>query len=158
VKVKLLSIGKTEEKYLKEGIDIYCKKLKHYFPFEYEELPPLKQTRNLSLDEQKKREGEVILKKISLSDTVVLLDETGLQYSSIDFSAFIQHQMMQGSKQLLFIIGGTYGFSQELYQRKDYLISLSSMTFSYQMVRLIFLEQLYRAATLLKNEPYHHGL
>ncbi|MDR0604211.1 MAG: 23S rRNA (pseudouridine(1915)-N(3))-methyltransferase RlmH [Bacteroidales bacterium] len=158
MKVKLLSIGKTEEKYLKEGIDIYCKKLKHYFPFEYEELPPLKQTRNLSLDEQKKREGEVILKKISLSDTVVLLDETGLQYSSIDFSAFIQHQMMQGSKQLLFIIGGTYGFSQELYQRKDYLISLSSMTFSYQMVRLIFLEQLYRAATLLKNEPYHHGL
>jgi 23S rRNA (pseudouridine1915-N3)-methyltransferase len=157
VKVKLLSIGKIEEKYLKEGINIYCKKLKHYFPFEYEELPAIKQVRNLSLDEQKKREGEVILKKVSLSDTVVLLDETGLQYSSVDFSAFMQHQMMQGSKQVIFIIGGTYGFSQDLYQRKDYLISLSSMTFSYQMVRLIFLEQLYRAATILKNEPYHHG-
>ncbi|MDR2407642.1 MAG: 23S rRNA (pseudouridine(1915)-N(3))-methyltransferase RlmH [Bacteroidales bacterium] len=157
MKVKLLSIGKIEEKYLKEGINIYCKKLKHYFPFEYEELPAIKQVRNLSLDEQKKREGEVILKKVSLSDTVVLLDETGLQYSSVDFSAFMQHQMMQGSKQVIFIIGGTYGFSQDLYQRKDYLISLSSMTFSYQMVRLIFLEQLYRAATILKNEPYHHG-
>jgi 23S rRNA (pseudouridine1915-N3)-methyltransferase len=157
MKVKLLSIGKTEEKYLKEGIDMYCKKLSHYFPFKYEELPAIKQTRNLSFDEQKKREGETILKKISPSDTVVLLDETGLQYSSIDFSAFMQHQLMQGSKQLIFIVGGTYGFSQDLYQRKDYLISLSSMTFSYQMVRLIFLEQLYRAATILKNEPYHHG-
>jgi 23S rRNA (pseudouridine1915-N3)-methyltransferase len=157
VKVKLLSIGKTEEKYLKEGIDIYCKKLKHYFPWEYEEIPAIKQTRNLSLDEQKKREGDAILKKISLSDTVVLLDETGTQYSSIGFSTFVQQQLMQGSKQLLFITGGTYGFSQDLYQRKDYLISLSSMTFSYQMVRLIFLEQLYRAATLLKNESYHHG-
>ena len=110
MKVKLLSIGKAEEKYLKEGIDIYRKKLKHYFPFEYEELPPIKQTKNLSHDEQKKREGEMILKRISLSDTIVLLDETGLQYSSIDFSVFIQHQMMQGNKQLVFIIGGTYGF------------------------------------------------
>jgi 23S rRNA (pseudouridine1915-N3)-methyltransferase len=157
VKIKLLSIGRTEEKYLKEGIDIYCKKLKHYFPFEYEELSAIKQTRNLQMEEQKKREGDVIVKKISPSDIVVILDETGIQYSSVDFSTFIQHQMLQGNKQLLFIIGGTYGFSQDLYRRKDYLISLSGMTFSYQMVRLIFLEQLYRAATILKNEPYHHG-
>jgi 23S rRNA (pseudouridine1915-N3)-methyltransferase len=157
VKIKLLSIGKTEERYLKEGIDMYCKKLNHYFPFEYEELSALKQTRNLTFNEQKKREGEVILKGMSPSDTVVLLDETGTQYSSIDFSIFIQSQMLQGNKRLIFAIGGTYGFSKDLYQRKDYLISLSSMTFSYQMVRLIFLEQLYRAATILKNEPYHHG-
>jgi 23S rRNA (pseudouridine1915-N3)-methyltransferase len=157
MKVKLLSIGKVEEKYLKEGIEFYCKKLGHYFPFEYEELPAIKQTRNLSFDEHKKREGEIILKKISSPDTVVLLDENGLQYSSINFSVFIQQQMLQGNKQLIFVTGGTYGFSQDLYHRKNYLISLSSMTFSYQMVRLIFLEQLYRAATILKNEPYHHG-
>jgi 23S rRNA (pseudouridine1915-N3)-methyltransferase len=157
VKVKLFAVGKTEEKYLKEGIEMYCKKLIHYFPFEYEELPAIKQTRNLSFDEQKKREGESILKRISSSDTVVLLDENGLQYSSVNFSIFIQNQMLQGNKQLSFVIGGAYGFSPDVYQRRNYLISLSSMTFSHQMVRLIFLEQLYRAASILKNEPYHHG-
>ena len=156
MKIKLLSIGKTEEKYLKEGIDIYCKKLIHYFPFEYEELPAVKQTKNLSFNEQKKREGEVILKKISPSDIVVLLDEKGTTYSSVSFSEFLQQRMLQGNKQLIFVIGGAYGFSQEVYARKDYLISLSSMTFSHQMVRLIFLEQLYRVASIMKNEPYHH--
>ena len=156
MKIKLLSIGKTQEKYLKEGIDVYCKKLIHYFPFEYEELPALKQG-NINVDEQKKREGEVILKKITSFDTVVLLDETGQQYSSVDFSQFIQQRMSQGNKQVVFVIGGAYGFSQEIYKRKDYLISLSAMTFSHQIVRLIFLEQLYRAGSILKNEPYHHG-
>jgi len=157
MKIKLLSIGKTEEKYLKEGIDIYRKKLTHYFPFDYEELPAIKQTKNLSFNEQKKRESEVILKKISPSDIVVLLDERGTTYSSIDFSEFVQQRMLQGNKQLVFIIGGAYGFSQEVYARKDNLISLSSMTFSHQMVRLIFLEQMYRAGSIMKNEPYHHG-
>jgi len=156
MKIKLLSIGKTEEKYLKEGIELYCKKIIHYFPFEYEELPAIKQTKNLSFNEQKKREGEVILKKLSTTDTVVLLDEAGTQYSSVNFSVFLQQKMLQGYKQLVFVIGGAYGFSQEVYVRKDTIISLSSMTFSHQMVRLIFLEQLYRAASILKNEPYHH--
>jgi len=156
MKIKLLSIGKTEEKYLKEGIELYCKKIIHYFPFEYEELPSIKQTKNLSFDEQKKREGEVMLKKITPSDIVVLLDRMGTQYSSVDFSGFLQQKMLQGNKQLVFVIGGAYGFSQEVYTRKNDLISLSLMTFSHQMVRLIFLEQLYRAASIMKNEPYHH--
>ena len=157
MKIKLISICKTEEKYLREGIDIYCKKLVHYFPFQYEELPAIKQTKNLSENEQKKQEGEIILKKITPSDILVLLDETGVRYSSVDFSVFLQQQMLQGNKQMIFVIGGAYGFSQEVYQRKNYLVSLSAMTFSHQMVRLIFLEQLYRAASILKNEPYHHG-
>ena len=157
MKIKLISICKTEEKYLREGIDIYCKKLIHYFPFQYEELPAIKQTKNLSENEQKKQEGEIILKKITPSDILVLLDETGVRYSSVDFSVFLQQQMLQGNKQMIFVIGGAYGFSQEVYKRKNYLVSLSAMTFSHQMVRLIFLEQLYRAASILKNEPYHHG-
>lgn len=157
MKIKLLSIGKTEEKYLKEGIDIYCKKLIHYFPFQCEEISAIKQTKNLSQYEQKKQEGEAILKKIAPADILVLLDETGIRYSSVEFSVFLQQRMLQNNKQLIFVIGGPYGFSQEVYNRKDYLISLSPMTFSHQMVRLIFLEQLYRAASILKNEPYHHG-
>lgn len=157
MKIKLLSIGKTEEKYLKEGIDIYCKKLVHYFPFQYEEIPAIKQTKNLTQYEQKKQEGEVILKKIAPSDILVLLDETGIRYSSVEFSVFLQQRMLQNYKQMVFVIGGPYGFSQEVYNRKDYLVSLSAMTFSHQMVRLIFLEQLYRGASILKNEPYHHG-
>ena len=157
MKIKLISIGKTEEKYLREGIGIYCKKLTHYFPFQYEELPAIKQTKSLSMNEQKKQEGEIILKKIAPSDIVVLLDETGVHYSSMEFSVFLQQQMVQGNKQLVFVIGGAYGFSQDVYNRKNYLVSLSAMTFSHQMVRLIFLEQLYRAASILKNEPYHHG-
>lgn len=157
MKIKLLSIGKTEEKYLKEGIDMYCKKLIHYFPFQYEEIPAIKQTKNLTQYEQKKQEGGAILKKIAPSDILVLLDETGIRYSSVEFSVFLQQRMLQNNKQLIFVIGGPYGFSQEVYNRKDYLVSLSAMTFSHQMVRLIFLEQLYRGASILKNEPYHHG-
>lgn len=156
MKIKLLSVAKTEEKYLKEGIDIYSQKLVHYFPFQYEEIPAIKQTKNLSQDEQKKQEGETILKKIAPTEILVLLDETGISYSSIEFSIFLQQRMLQNNKQLTFVIGGPYGFSQEVYNRKNYLISLSPMTFSHQMVRLIFLEQLYRATSILKNEPYHH--
>ena len=156
MKIKLLSVGKTEEKYLKAGIELYCKKIIHYFPFDYEELTGIKQTKNLSFNEQKKREGELILKKLTPSDIVILLDETGTQYSSVNFSGFLQQKMLQSSKQLVFVIGGAYGFSQEMYARKNDLISLSPMTFSHQMVRLIFLEQLYRAGSILRNEPYHH--
>ena len=157
MKIKLLSIGKTEENYLKEGIELYIKKIGYYFPFEYEELSALKQTKNLNFSEQKKREGEILLKKIAPSDTVILLDENGKQYSSVEFSDFLQQKMLQNLKQITFVIGGAYGFSEEVYQRKNHSLSLSSMTFSHQMVRLIFLEQLYRGASILKNEPYHHG-
>ena len=156
MKIKLLSIGKTEETYLKEGIELYIKKIKHYFPFEYEELPALKQTKNLNFLEQKKREGDILLKKINSLDTVILLDEKGKHYSSVEFSDFLQQKLLQNSKQIIFVIGGAYGFSAEVCQRKNHALSLSSMTFSHQMVRLIFLEQLYRGASILKNEPYHH--
>jgi 23S rRNA (pseudouridine1915-N3)-methyltransferase len=156
MKIKLLLIGKTEDDYLKTGIELYIKKIVHYFPFEYEELPALKQTKNLNFAEQKKREGEILLKKISPSDFVILLDEKGKQYSSLDFADFLQQKMLQNCKQILFVIGGAYGFSEAVYQRKNYALSLSSMTFSHQMVRLIFLEQLYRGASILRNEPYHH--
>jgi 23S rRNA (pseudouridine1915-N3)-methyltransferase len=157
MKVKLLAIGKTEETYLREGIDLYIKKIVHYFPFEYEELPALKQTKNISIPEQKKREGEILLKKITASDTVILLDENGKQYSSVEFSDFLQQKMLQNTKQVVFVIGGAYGFSEEVYQRKNQSLSLSVMTFSHQIVRLIFLEQLYRGASIWKNEPYHHN-
>lgn len=157
MKIKLLTIGKTEEKYLKDGIEHYVKKIGHYFPFEYEELPALRQAKNLTISEQKKREGELILKKIAASDMLILLDENGKQYSSVAFSDFLQQKMLQNLKQIVFVIGGAYGFSDEVYQRKNHALSLSPMTFSHQMVRLIFLEQLYRGASILKNEPYHHG-
>jgi 23S rRNA (pseudouridine1915-N3)-methyltransferase len=156
MRIKVLSTGKTEEKYLKEGIAIYCKKLIHYFPFEYEELPAIRQTKNLSVHEQKKQEGAFILKKTAPTDVLILLDENGRQYSSVDFSRFIQQKIVQNSNSLVFVTGGPYGFSQEVYNRNDHLLSLSLMTFSHQMVRLLFLEQLYRAASILKNEPYHH--
>ena len=156
MKIKILTIAKTEEKYLKEGIELYIKKICHYFPFEYEELPALKQTKNISIAEQKKREGEMLLKKIAATDTVILLDENGKQYSSVEFSDFLQQKMQQNAKQIVFVIGGAYGFSQEVYLRKNQSLSLSAMTFSHQIVRLIFLEQLYRGASIWKNEPYHH--
>jgi 23S rRNA (pseudouridine1915-N3)-methyltransferase len=157
MRIKVLSVGKTEENYLKEGIAVYCKKLTHYFPFTYEEIPLGRQAKHFGRDEQKKREGELILKKTASSDILVLLDETGEVYSSVDFSVFLQQQMLQNNKQLVFVTGGAYGFSPEVYNQKSFLISLSRMTFSHQMVRLILLEQLYRAASILKNEPYHHG-
>ncbi len=156
MKIKVLAIAKTEETYLKTGMDIYCSKLPHYFPFEYIECPAVKQTKNMTKEQQKEKEGEVLLSKITNTDTVVLLDECGKMFTSVGFSDFLQQQMNLSRKQLIFVIGGPYGFSQKLYNRLDYKISLSPMTFSHQMVRLIFLEQLYRAASILQNEPYHH--
>ncbi len=155
MKIKVLTIAKTNELYLKTGVDIYCKKLFHYFPFEYIELNAIKQTKNLSFDQQKVKEGELLLSKINATDTVILLDEQGMIKSSVAFASFLQQQM-NTVKQLVFIIGGPYGFSKEIYDRANYKLSLSAMTFSHQMVRLIFLEQMYRAASILKGEPYHH--
>ena len=134
----------------------YVKKINHYFSFEQIAIPYLKSSKTLSQEEQKKLEGELILKKISAQDYVVLLDEQGKQFSSVEFSSFIQQQANASAKNMVFVVGEAYGFSSEVYQRKNQAISLSKMTFPHIMTRLIFAEQLYRACTILNHEPYHH--
>lgn len=156
MKITLLSVGKTEDKYIREGIDKYFKRLKHYVKFDILELPELKNTKNLSEEQQKNKEAELILKNITNSDYVVLLDEKGLNMSSLQFSDYLNKKMIGSVQHLIFLIGGPYGFNQQLYQRANDKISLSKMTFSHQMVRLFFTEQVYRAYTILKGEPYHH--
>ena len=154
--IKLICIGKTDDKSLELLITQYIKRLSFYTRFEIEIIPDLKKTKNLSEAEQKQKEGDIILSKISTSDVLVLLDENGQQYSSENFADYLQKHMNSGIKNLIFIIGGPYGFSDEIYQRANGKVSLSKMTFSHQMIRLFFIEQLYRAHTILKNEPYHH--
>lgn len=154
--VKLLTIGKTDSKALSELIDIYIKRLGFYLPFQCENLPDIKNNKFLSVLEQKEKEGISLLKKIEPSHFVVLLDERGKQFTSEGFSKYLQQKMNTGHKQLTFIIGGPYGFSQAVYQRANEKISLSQMTFSHQMIRLFFTEQLYRACTILRGEAYHH--
>jgi 23S rRNA (pseudouridine1915-N3)-methyltransferase len=156
MKIKLLVVGKTEEDYLKEGIAIYESRLKRYLPFENIVLPALKNAKSLPIPEQKKKEGEIILQSIGTSDTVVLLDEEGKHYTSVEYAQMLRQHMNSGIKNLIFVIGGPYGFSDEIYKRANGKLSLSKMTFSHQMVRLFFLEQSYRAMTILSNEPYHH--
>ncbi|PTX43277.1 23S rRNA (pseudouridine1915-N3)-methyltransferase [Christiangramia gaetbulicola] len=154
--IKLVCIGKTDKKELDTLIKIYKDRLQHYIKFELEIIPDLKKVKNLDENQQKTKEGELILSGLQNSDFVILLDENGKQFSSESFSEYIQKRMNTGLKRLIFVIGGPYGFSEELYNRADSKISLSKMTFSHQMVRLFFTEQLYRAFTILKNEPYHH--
>jgi 23S rRNA (pseudouridine1915-N3)-methyltransferase len=156
MKIKFLVIGKTDADYLKQGIDEYIKRLKHYLPFEMIVIPDLKNTKNLTEDIQKQKEGELISNQIDNSDFVVLLDEKGKKYSSVSFSQFIEKKMITGIKSLTFIVGGPYGFSQQVYQKCNAKLSLSDMTFSHQMVRLLFIEQFYRAMTIIRGEPYHH--
>ncbi len=154
--IKLLAIGKTDSKLLQQMITEYENRLKHYIGFELHTIPDLKNTKNLSEAQQKEKEGELILKRLSPTDILVLLDENGQQFSSIDFSNYLQKKMNSGIKQLVFVIGGPYGFSDKVYQMAKGKISFSKMTFSHQMVRLFVVEQLYRAFTILQNEPYHH--
>ncbi len=154
--IKLVCIGKTDKKELEELIEIYAARLQHYIKFEFEIIPDLKKAKNLDEHQQKTKEGELILSGLQNSDFTVLLDENGKQFSSETFSEYLQKRMNTGLKRLVFVIGGPYGFSEEVYKRADSKISLSKMTFSHQMVRLFFTEQLYRAFTILKNEPYHH--
>ncbi len=156
MKVKLVCIGKTDKDYIIEGVKEYEKRLKHYISFESVLLPDIKNSKNLTEIQQKEKEGEVILSQIKESDYVIILDEKGKEYSSVEFSKMIEKQMVAGLKTLVFIVGGPYGFSKQMYDRANAKISLSQMTFSHQMVRLIFTEQLYRAMTILKGEPYHH--
>ncbi|KAA2216844.1 23S rRNA (pseudouridine(1915)-N(3))-methyltransferase RlmH [Maribacter flavus] len=154
--IKLLAIGKTDSKELQKLISMYEQRLGHYVNFELEIIPDLKKTKNLSAEQQKIKEGELIFKSLANTDILVLLDENGKQYSSLEFSSYLQKKMNSGLKQLVFLIGGPYGFSEEIYRKASGKISLSKMTFSHQMVRLFFVEQLYRAFTILRNEPYHH--
>lgn len=156
MKITLISIGKTDNKQLQILIDDYIKRLGFYVSFNFVVIPDIKKAKNLSEVQQKKAEGLEIEKRISSSDSVVLLDENGKSFNSIGFSKFLQKNMNSGLKNLVLVIGGPYGFSNEMYQRANGKVSLSEMTFSHQMVRLFLIEQLYRGFTILKNEPYHH--
>ena len=154
--LKLIAIGKTDNQALQTLIDDYQKRLSFYIKFELEIIPDIKNVKNLSETQQKEKEGELILSKLTATDHLILLDENGKSFSSVSFSEFLQKKMNAGIKTLVFVIGGPYGFSETVYQKAVGKISLSEMTFSHQMVRLFFIEQLYRGFTILKNEPYHH--
>ena len=157
MKIKLIAIGKTDSKDLQPLIEEYSKRLSFYVSFNFEIIPDIKNAKNLSKKQQKIAEGNELLKRIEKSDTIIILDEKGKTFSSVEFSIFLQKKMNSGLKNLIFIIGGPYGFSEEIYQRANAKISLSTMTFSHQMIRLFFIEQLYRGFTILRNEPYHHS-
>ena len=156
MKIKILAVGKTDDKNLDILIEKYLKRLKHYLSVTLDILPDVKNAQNLSEKEQKRREGEVILKMIDNSDQVILLDEKGKEFRSIEFSKFLQKKMNAGTRNLVLVIGGPYGFSDAVYQRANGKLSLSKMTMSHQMIRLFLVEQVYRAFTILRNEPYHH--
>lgn len=156
MKIILLVIGKTDAAYIRTGIEEYEKRLLRYVPYEMKVLPDIKNSKNMSEGVQKEKEGELLLGQIAPSDYVVLLDEKGREYDSVGFSEFVAQKMLSGVRGLVFVIGGPYGFSKAVYKRCNEKISLSRMTFSHQMVRMIFAEQLYRAMTIMKGEPYHH--
>jgi 23S rRNA (pseudouridine1915-N3)-methyltransferase len=156
MKIKLLQIGKTNDEYLLRGIDEYSVRIKNYVPFEIETIPYLKNSNSFSTELVKQKEGELILQKIKKEDILILLDENGKTYSSKGFATFLQQQMNTGNKQLTFLIGGAYGFSSDVYERANGKISLSSMTFSHQIIRILFIEQLYRGFTIIHHHPYHH--
>jgi 23S rRNA (pseudouridine1915-N3)-methyltransferase len=156
MKITLLTVGKTDKDWVKQGIDIYVSRLKHYIPFAINEIPELKNVSSLSKEQIKSREGELILKNVKPADDVILMDEHGKEFRSIEFADWVERKMHTVNKRLVFIIGGPYGFAPKVYEAAQEKISLSKMTFSHQMIRLIFVEQLYRAMTILNNNPYHH--
>ena len=156
MKAELWVIGNTSFPYLKEGTTIYEKRLKHYLPFQYSVIPDIKNAKNRTNEQLKTKEGELILKKLDKGDWLILLDEGGKEFSSLKFAKYMENMLQQSHKRLIFVVGGAYGFSSEVYQRANAKMSLSKMTFSHQMVRLFVLEQLYRAMTILRNQPYHH--
>jgi 23S rRNA (pseudouridine1915-N3)-methyltransferase len=156
MKITLLTVGKTTNPNLVTLQDEYQNRLKFYIPFEMVVIPELKNTKNLSIAEQQEKEADLILKQLDTSDEVVLLDDKGKQFTSMGFSEYISKKMLASHKRMVFVVGGPYGFSERVYNRANGKVSLSAMTFSHQMIRLIFIEQLYRAMTILKGEPYHH--
>lgn len=157
MKISLYIIGKTTAAYLREGIDIYLKRLSHYVPFEIRQIPDVKVTKGMTEAVQKGKEGELFLEQIRQADHVVLLDERGKEMTSREFATFIDKRMASaGAGNIIFVVGGPYGFSEAMYQRADSKLSFSKMTFSHEMIRLLFVEQVYRAMTILRGEPYHH--
>jgi 23S rRNA (pseudouridine1915-N3)-methyltransferase len=156
MKITLLTVGKTDKDWVRQGMDIYVSRLKHYIPFSVIEIPELKNVSALSKDQIKAREGELILKNVKPTDDLILLDERGKEYSSVELAKVIQDKISYAGKDMVYVIGGAYGFCDAVYQRANSKISLSRMTFSHQMVRAIFVEQIYRAFTIMRGEPYHH--
>jgi 23S rRNA (pseudouridine1915-N3)-methyltransferase len=156
MKITLLTVGKTDKDWVRQGLDIYVSRLKHYIPFSIVEIPELKNVSALSKEQIKSKEGDLILKVIRPNDDVILLDERGKEYTSIELARIIQDKISYAGRDIIFIIGGAYGFSDAVYQRANSKLSLSKMTFSHQMVRAIFAEQIYRAFTIMRGEPYHH--
>ena len=156
MKITLLTVGKTDRDWVRQGLDIYVSRLKHYIPFSIIEIPELKNVSALSKEQIKSKEGELILKNIRATDDVIILDERGKEFSSVELAKIIQDKINYGGRDIVYVIGGAYGFSEEVYARANSKLSLSRMTFSHQMVRAIFAEQIYRAFTIMKGEPYHH--
>lgn len=157
MKVQFVVIGKTDTSYFTEAINEYKNRLVHYIPFEMTVIPDIKNVKNLSESQQKEKEGELILKTLQPGDYLVLLDEQGKEFSSVQFASYMERKMQTVAKKLVFVVGGPYGFSEAIYKAASEKISLSKMTFSHQMIRMIFVEQLYRAMTILRGEPYHHA-
>lgn len=155
MKTILMQVGKTADKHFAAGINDYETRISHYMPFEIITIPEIKNTKNLTAEQQKIAEGELILKQVQPSDTVVLLDEHGDELTSVQFAAWLERQR-NTARRLVMVIGGPYGFSKQIYDRASGMVSMSRMTFSHQMIRLIFTEQLYRACTIIRGEPYHH--
>ncbi|MBE8722436.1 23S rRNA (pseudouridine(1915)-N(3))-methyltransferase RlmH [Sphingobacterium pedocola] len=156
MKITLLCIGKTDDKYIQEGIDKYLKRLKHYISFQIVIMPDIKNVKNLSEAQQKEKEAELFFRNITSQDFVILLDEFGKELRSVELSAFLAQKMVSSTQHLVFLIGGPYGFSDLVKQRANSSLSLSKLTFSHQMVRLFFIEQIYRGFSIMKGEPYHH--
>ena len=156
MEITLIVIGKTNAKYLIEGLDEYTRRLKHYITYNINILPDIKNTKNLSEEQQKETEGKLILNALKPGDFLVLLDERGKEFSSMQFSDYLQRKMNSGLRRLVFVVGGPYGFSKDVYNKADEKLSLSKMTFSHEMIRLFFTEQIYRAMTIIRGEPYHH--
>jgi 23S rRNA (pseudouridine1915-N3)-methyltransferase len=156
MKIALLQTGKTSDKHISEVVDLYATRIKKYSAFEIITLPDLKNTKNMSVQEQKMKEGKKIIMSFSIDDYVILLDEKGKELRTVEFSVWMEKIFMQPKKRIVFVIGGPWGFSEEVYYRADFQMSLSKMTFPHQLVRLLFLEQLYRIFTIIKGEPYHH--
>jgi len=156
MRITLVECGKTRDPFIREGVELFRKRLVRYVPFKIDTLPDLKNTRSMTMKEVQEKEGEMIIKRTRTSDYVILLDERGEEYSSLTFAEYL-NGLERKVNQVLFVIGGPYGFSQQVYDRSDTMLSLSKLTFSHQLVRVLFLEQLYRAFTILKGEPYHHA-
>lgn len=156
MEIVLLTVGKTSQSYIRTGIEEFSKRLKHYIPYKIESLPDIKGTRSMTPEAQKEKEGELILNYLSAADQCILLDEHGSELSSVEFAGYLQKLMACGRKRGVFVVGGPYGFSKNVYKRADSKLSLSKMTFTHEMIRLFFTEQTYRAMTILRGEPYHH--